>query len=254
MNGLTHRQTIELFHLIFLAQLGRKLDKREFVLKGGCNLRFFFKSPRYSEDIDLDVGQIPVHVLREKVAGILASAPLRQILQVHGLDVEDVREHKQTETTQRWKLALRVGNGEARLPTKIEFSRRGVDETSAFESIDPMVIRAYDLPPFMTSHYPRNTAFRQKVEALITRRAPQARDVFDLHLLHASGAAMPSLEPGLKAGLDEARSKVLAMSFDEFKSQVVAYLLPADQAPYDSEDAWDRMRLEVIESLRGDVP
>ena len=48
-------QYVELFHLLFLDFLGRKLDKRYCVLKGGCTLRFFMKSFRYSEDMDIDV-------------------------------------------------------------------------------------------------------------------------------------------------------------------------------------------------------
>jgi len=33
------RQYVELFHLLFLTQIGRKLDKRFYALKGGCNMR-----------------------------------------------------------------------------------------------------------------------------------------------------------------------------------------------------------------------
>ena len=73
MNGMTDRQSVEVFHLLFLAQLGQKLDKKRFALKGGCNLRFFLRSPRYSEDMDLDVQVEPVDTLREKVGGILRS-------------------------------------------------------------------------------------------------------------------------------------------------------------------------------------
>jgi predicted nucleotidyltransferase component of viral defense system len=49
------RQTIEIFHLLFLRAFGARVDKSLFALKGGCNLRFFFKSVRYSEDMDLDI-------------------------------------------------------------------------------------------------------------------------------------------------------------------------------------------------------
>jgi len=48
------RQRVELFHLVFLRALVAKgEDKALFCLKGGCNLRFYFESIRYSEDIDL---------------------------------------------------------------------------------------------------------------------------------------------------------------------------------------------------------
>ena len=77
MHALQQIEYIERFHLLFLARLGQKLDKRFYALKGGCNLRFFFKSIRYSEDMDLDVQTIPVSELRGRVAGILKSVPFR---------------------------------------------------------------------------------------------------------------------------------------------------------------------------------
>ena len=48
------KATVELIHLVLLDLLGRKVDKKQYALKGGCNLRFFFKSIRYSDDMDLD--------------------------------------------------------------------------------------------------------------------------------------------------------------------------------------------------------
>ena len=67
MDSLNPKQSVEIFHLILLGDIGRKLDKQKWALKGGCNLRFFFRSPRYSDDMDLDVRGVPVDVLREKV-------------------------------------------------------------------------------------------------------------------------------------------------------------------------------------------
>ncbi len=78
---------VEQFHLLFLDQLGRKLDKRHYALKGGCNLRFFLKSIRYSEDIDLDVQLIPVNVLQDRVNQILTGVSLARILQARGMAI-----------------------------------------------------------------------------------------------------------------------------------------------------------------------
>ena len=47
------RQAVELFHLLFLRQLASGADRARIALKGGCNLRFYFGSVRYSEDLDL---------------------------------------------------------------------------------------------------------------------------------------------------------------------------------------------------------
>ena len=65
---------IELFHLLFLRQLEGKLDKKLYALKGGCNLRFYFKSIRYSEDIDFDVSIISKETLENKINKILQIA------------------------------------------------------------------------------------------------------------------------------------------------------------------------------------
>jgi predicted nucleotidyltransferase component of viral defense system len=51
------RELCELFHFLFLERLLRTTSPELYVLKGGVNLRFFHQSPRYSEDLDLDVHQ-----------------------------------------------------------------------------------------------------------------------------------------------------------------------------------------------------
>jgi len=240
---------VEHFHLLFLAQLGRKLDKNHFVLKGGCNLRFFYGSPRYSEDMDIDAQNVAAMLLRDRVNAILTENPLRQILLAGGIEIEHVTEHKQTATTQRWKLGLRIASTTPVLATKIEFSRRSTGGAAIFESMPPALIRLHAIPPLMINHYTREAAFGQKLEALIARSAPQARDVFDLHLLLSGGTKTAGLNPRHTGWLAEAKSRILAMEFKIFKSQVIAYLSDEDQAPYDSEDVWDRMRLEVIAAL-----
>ena len=127
MVSLNPKQSVEIFHLILLSCIGRKLDKQRWALKGGCNLRFFFRSPRYSDDMDLDVQGISVDVLHEKIKFIILGKPFRTILDVRGIAIEHVTEHKQTETTQRWKFGLSVPGLEQPVPTKIEFSRRGLE-------------------------------------------------------------------------------------------------------------------------------
>ena len=248
MKIVTEREHVELFHLLFLAQLGRKVDKKFYALKGGCNLRFFFKSPRYSEDMDLDVREIPVHQLQEKVGGILHSTPFTQILQARGIRIEHINDDKQTATTQRWKLGLAVPRIDIPLPTKIEFSRRGMGDEPVFEAIDPGVIEAYQLQPLMANHYAKQAAFRQKVGALINRKELQARDLFDLDLLIASGAKPSALPSDFRARLGEAKDRLMAVGYDSFAGQVLAYLAPEDQPVWDAA-TWDELRVRVLSAL-----
>jgi hypothetical protein len=46
-----------------------------------------------------------------------------------------------------------------------------------------------------------------------------------------------------------ARANAMTIDFSTFKSQVLAYLPPEDQASYDSASVWDAMVLEVVEAL-----
>ena len=251
MDALTLSPVIEQFHLLFLVQLGRRLDKTLFVLKGGCNLRFFHRSIRYSEDMDLDLGDVDVHVVRDKVRDVLGSRPFGQILEARGIRIHHTTEHKQTETTQRWKLGLVVDRAAVPLPTKIEFSRRGVADEVVFGSVDAGLARAYQLPPVMVSHYSVSAAFRQKVGALARRRETQARDIFDLHHLVATGAAGGTAGTLDSADVERARANAMTVDFGMFKSQVLAYL-PADEQPrYDSASVWDTLVLEVVDALAG---
>jgi predicted nucleotidyltransferase component of viral defense system len=241
-------QYVEQFHLLFLDQLGRKLDKRYFALKGGCNLRFFLKSIRYSEDMDLDVQKVPKSRLQEKVRAILGSKPFSQILQVRGIQVIHLAEPKQTDTTQRWKLILRTTASSAPLHTKIEFSRRGMQDEALFEAIDPELIHYYRLSPSMASHYPAEVAYRQKVGALADRTLTQARDVFDLYLLINSGVNK-DLPDELKKCCLKAQENAMSITFATFKSQVLGYLPVEYRAQYDSHSVWETIQLTVVEAI-----
>jgi hypothetical protein len=73
----TDRQAIEVFHLLFLRSFGARVDKTLFALKGGCNLRFYHRSIRYSEDMDLDVRTMAQGTLRSNVEAVLDADPFR---------------------------------------------------------------------------------------------------------------------------------------------------------------------------------
>ncbi len=249
------RQNIEVFHLLFLDWLGRKLDKASYALKGGCNLRFFFGSIRYSEDIDLDIGlQEPAHALCDRVNGILEGQPFRQTLLARGIEIEHITEAKQTETVQRWKVGILTDVTERPLPTKIEFSRRGLDAGRRFEHVDPGVTAPYCLGPILTNHYDTMTATRQKLAALQSRKVPQARDVFDLHLLRSAGADIGRAAREAGLSLSDLESRVMCLTYGLFAGQVLAYL-PAGELDRHADPAvWDRMVLSVAEAIQEAPP
>jgi predicted nucleotidyltransferase component of viral defense system len=245
----SNRQAVEIFHLAFVAQLGRRVDKALFVLKGGCNLRFYCGSIRYSEDIDFDVRTMAPGTLSGNIDTILASAAFATSLQAKQIQVGHVSSAKQTETTQRWKVSIQLAGGPP-LPTKIEFSRRsGLDEGHLLEAANPELLREYALQPVLTQHYSREAAFRQKIMVLSGRTVTQARDIFDLKLLLDGGAGSMALPPHVAAEIPRAIENALAVGFDEFSGQVRAFLTAEYQEYYGSRQTWEEVLLAVIGAL-----
>lgn len=249
--ALTTRQNIELFHLQFLRQLCTGPDRAHLILKGGCNLRFFFASLRYSEDLDLDVRVLSRGTLKNKVDRLLDSPALRLPLKAQGVELIDVTAPKQTETTQRWKLGLKVAGHSVPLRTRVEFSRRGAGAASeaAVEAVTGEVARAHGVTPPVLNHYLAPSALVQKILALIGRPETQARDVFDLQLLRSKLVSLPSLGPALRRQLPQAIERVMALSFDDYLAQVVAYLDPEQAASFRDREVWDAMQFEIVELL-----
>ena len=218
-----------------------------YALKGGGNLRFFLKSVRYSEDIDLDVRTMSAATLRNHVDRVLQAVPFLQTLRAQQIEIASFTAPKQTDTTQRWKIQLRVGN--ASVPTKIDFSRRGLDEGSVYESVEPQIIHHYRLYPVFVQHYTAKAAFLQKINALASRKQTQSRDVFDLKLLLDAGEGKDPLPPKFQELLPQAIESAMAVGYDAFKGQVWAYLEPEYQDHYQNRGVWEALQEEVVDAL-----
>lgn len=248
MKEYNPKQSVELFHLLFLSQLGRKVDKKLYALKGGCNMRFYFKSIRYSQDMDLDIQTIHKDTLFKNVNKLLHSVPFRNILQAQGMGILNISTPKQTPTTQRWKIELKSKYTALPLHTKVEFSRREFEDDTIYEPIDSQIIREYSILPFMVNHYSIQSMFRQKVRALALRKEPQSRDIFDLYLLIGSGHHF-KLDKNTIAILEDAKYKAKGITFEDFKGQVIAYLADDLQKEYDDVSVWDVIVKTVITSM-----
>jgi predicted nucleotidyltransferase component of viral defense system len=247
--SFSDREAVELFHLIFIRSLLTGPEKAQCVIKGGCNLRLFFGSVRYSADVDFDVGRITPTTLKKNVGRVLGSPLMSRSLAACGLEIEAISTPKQTETTQRWKVALRQTKHATSLHTKIEFSRRDSIGDAPLEAVSSAIVEHYHLPPILACHYSLPTAIGQKVHALARRATTQARDIFDLSVLFArTGGNIPK-RADLAAEIEKAVTRALALSFGDFEGQVGAFLTPDDRALYSSVEAWEAMQLQVVDGL-----
>jgi len=259
-------QLRELFHLEFLRWFGRKVEAKFYSLKGGSNLRFFFNSFRYSQDMDLDAQGIAVHVLRDTVMKILEQRSFQDIFKPFGVErivPPDIGQAKQTETTQRFKAHLIASSGEDFF-TKIEFSRRGFNGKAVIQAVSGHILRQYKLPPLLIPHYDIESTIAQKIGALADRAIIQARDIFDLYILSSQceprewgRASSAATEHGAAQGaaatnkdkLARAHENLFAVNFEQFRDAVVSYLSQEDQGIYNSSSSWDEIKLKVADFI-----
>ncbi|MBU4369209.1 nucleotidyl transferase AbiEii/AbiGii toxin family protein [Patescibacteria group bacterium] len=249
MNKYNPLQLREIFHLEFLRWLGKKINPSYYALKGGVNLRFFYNSFRYSEDVDLNARIIQVDALRDKVMQILKSIPFQNNLKPFGIDKivpPDIAKAKQTQTTQRFKIHLITPQNE-NFFTKIEFSRREFKNNIKIETVSNAILREYKLAPVLIPHYNIISAISQKLDALAARKITQARDAFDIYILisQIESSDKEKIKPNLE-NIKKARENAFEISFEQFKDTVVSYLLKEDQKIYNSPLVWDEIKLKVI--------
>jgi len=249
-NSLQQR---EIFHLEFLRWFGHKVDIKHYALKGGVNMRFFFGSIRYSEDMDLDISEIRVDIIQDIVLKILNERVFIDNLRLYGtqsISIPDMEKAKQTETTQRFKIHLITFAGED-LFTKVEFSRRGSKDGIVVNAIPDSILRTYKLTPVIVPHYNAVSSIIQKIDALASRPAVQARDIFDLYILSPkiTSSEINKLKIPKKDKLEKAYENLFSVTFEQFRDSVVSFLSPNEQVGYNSPLFWEEIKLRVANLL-----
>ncbi|HLA77945.1 MAG TPA: nucleotidyl transferase AbiEii/AbiGii toxin family protein, partial [Vicinamibacteria bacterium] len=204
-----------------------RLDRASWVVKGGVNLRAWFGSLRYSEDLDLDLVRGSVLSLREKVDKLLASgrsgtcsapkvfgwcgAPSRnRRRRPSGGSSSSKRRAAPFLCTPAWSSAA-----------------GGATEEFVLAPVRPEIVQPYGLPAPTANHYTARAALRQRIEALAGRAQTQARDVWDLdYLLRTTGATPGPLTPAQGKTLAAALERAMGLPFEVYKAQVVPYQVP----------------------------
>jgi hypothetical protein len=172
---------------------------------------------------------------------------MKFLLRIRGLAIAEVSKPKQTETTQRWKVAIEAPGASQPVRTKVEFSHRGGEGGHCLEAIPGHIVAPYALRRPSVQHYAEDVATEQKVLALAGRSQTQARDVFDLDLLlRRKPLAAGSLRPEV---LTDAAGRGLQLPFAAFRDQVLPFLEPDAVELYDTEAAWEQMQVFVAERL-----
>jgi predicted nucleotidyltransferase component of viral defense system len=239
---------VEILQLAFLQVLPSYVLPRDYVVKGGANLRLFYGSRRRSQDIDLDYLGSRFDTLEDKVDAALAARAFREILRVAGVTMSEPTKPMQTDTTRRWKF--HVDGPGAYLDTKIEFSaREQLDPEHAFEPARDDVGRDLGLRVVKAEHYLPPAATRQKIRALAQRSVTEPRDVFDLDLLFAAYPDAVRTGELDASTVRRASEAALATTYGAFEELVVDYLEDEFVDIYRREAVWDDMVLKVVTRL-----
>lgn len=261
LNPIESREAFHILALRFLANRLEAAGPLALRLKGGVNLRLFFGSERYSEDMDLDADARLAAIMPNHLLAMLKDAGFLRAMRAHGLRLKTTPTScaKATDTATRLKVVLMAGALEA--PTKIELSYRG-DTPYDWSQVSTHRARQWDqyigpataMPAF--GQYDRTAATWQKITALSGRPATQARDVFDLGLL-----LHPTLDQAhgvvdvnrLRASLpdetlNEAIARAVTLSDEMFSSQVGEYLPEDVRAAYTGQ--WEALRDSVVAQIQ----
>ena len=224
-------QVAESFHLAFLQALATRANLTAWALKGGDNLRFFYSSDRFSEDIDLDTFDIEPWAFQERVDQALASDLLKRTLGILGLRIEYVNQKERSETKSKWVVGIGRQSETDPVYTQIEVSHRAYPyrDFVKVEPVGPAAIAPYAAalrrPTF--GHYLPRAAIAQKVDALWGREVRQPRDVFDLDLLFRVAPDAAVRGDTSEADLRAAITRIVEIGYDEFRAKVLSFIEPA---------------------------
>jgi Nucleotidyl transferase AbiEii toxin, Type IV TA system len=250
-------QLIERFQLTFIQHLGAGMPDG-WSVKGGVNIRAFYASPRSSKDIDFDAFMRHDR-LRDRITKILRSKSFQDDLRRTEIELVDLHQAKDTDTTVRWKPELRHQR-RMTAHTKLEFSLRPGDESDASiawlqahmstDAVNDALRLRHSLAVAPTAtHYDVTAAYQQKVQALALRSETKARDVFDMNWLLARDPEACALAPAKNA--QAAAERAIELAYDDFSAQVVPFLDREDAAIYGTKEAWNQMVGHVVQDLLG---
>jgi predicted nucleotidyltransferase component of viral defense system len=243
---ITSFEVVELFHLHFLRYVSIKLSQRSYAVKGGVCLRFFHRSPRLSADIDLDAHpQVSVNTLGKIVDTILESRGFVSNLSPQGVVSLNFRKPKQTNTTQKWKVDLLIGDQVT--TTKIEFSRRAGEINDLQGTPGPELLSRYKMMPFAAKYYGAEEMTVQKLGALSADNRNALRDLFDLHhLFYFLGVDPQEIRNRVDSQtVDRADRKITTFTHRNFQEQVSPFLSESLAAMYEEADNFQRLRDQV---------
>lgn len=235
-----------------LVELMGNAMHKELVLKGGMAMRAVHGSVRYTKDIDLDAD---LKYSKARVQGIVKRSIERAVSS--GLIANaKVTEPKQTETTLRWKIVGTQPGSDAPLNLTVEVSRRATIANGHIIEVPLPTAYSGGALGVKVQVLDSQAIAVTKVLALTDPKRMAPRDLYDLHVLIEAKVedptqllrSLPEAGVRLPQAMAELWPKIEAMTYEQFKSDVIPHL-PDNVAKAIDEDAFEDMRLQVGTSV-----
>jgi predicted nucleotidyltransferase component of viral defense system len=237
---------IDRCQIAMLRELANATDGR-LVLKGGMAMRVAVGSMRLTKDVDFDRAEgVSTAAVQSSVKKALQYAA-----QSVGLRSAQIDVGKSTETTVRMRLAGMVAGAPVRFV--VEVSGRSAVPPDCQGRVQVTPPPRYGIAPFAITTYTHAMLAASKVLAVMSANRNVPRDVYDLHdLLAADPVPILVRSVGLAALQDiqaTALDKICAIDYAQAQQELLAYI-PAAQRDAISQARWEEMALNVAQAVQ----
>lgn len=189
---------------LFLSLFYKKKQTFPVLFKGGTALRFAYKSPRFSEDLDFSSVEMKVNKIEDIILDVLLDLS-RQSVRV------EIKDSKATTGGYLANLVVFIEGRRASIAIQISFRDKS--------KLTPDVISIPNeyIPTYVANLVPQSVLVGEKAQAALTRGKP--RDFFDVYFL---------LREGLIKGRDIEKLKkireILKQKDIDFKKELELFL------------------------------
>lgn len=237
---------IDRCQIAMVRELAQSTDGR-LVLKGGMAMRMAVGSFRLTKDVDFDRAD---GVSTASVQSSVKKA-LQYAAQSAGLRGAEIDPGKSTDTTVRMRLAGTVAGAPVRFV--VEVSGRNPVPKDCQTRVQVVPPSRYGIAPFVVTAYSHAMLAASKVMAVMSANRNVPRDVFDLNdLLAADPVSILASRVEASTLMEIAAQvvdKVCAIDFDMARQELLPYI-PVDQREAIAQERWDEITLNVAQTVQ----
>jgi len=205
----------EYFQHLFLSNLYKIEGSQNIMFKGGTALRFIYGSPRFSEDLDFSVFNIPFYQMKNFIEDLFTKV-LVEIEKV-GIKVDLGPKSGPTKEGYYGDASFKIYDYPA-VNVSINVSAR--NERKITPEVE--IIASDFVPTYNFYHLPQELLIGEKIDALLGRK--KVRDFYDIYYIMRKGLLLTTEQ---KKRLIEVKNLIEMMEID-YKTELSVFL-PQDQ-------------------------